>query len=178
MLSMNSHSPHGRHFGGLGFVFISNYALLATHPPFWRASELFPLKWNRSYLEDKWREKEEKQRGIRAISPKSRQSGEIRISSKKDYHWTYKGLNEGITEGVIEGITEGVKKSMIQIVSVILTEKNIRASEIAEKLNKSYKTLERHIAILKQLKVIEYKGSNRAGGYEITKEFSALLKDK
>lgn len=76
------------------------------------------------------------------------------------------------------GITEGVKASMTQIVSIILTEKSIRASEIAEKLNKPYKTLERHISILKQLNAIEYKGSNRAGGYEITKKFSALLKDK
>lgn len=87
-----------------------------------------------------------------------------------------KGLNEGITEGVIEGITQGVKESMTQIVSIILTEKSIRASEIAEKLNKSYKTIERHISILKQLNAIEYKGSNRAGGYEITEKFSALLK--
>jgi ATP-dependent DNA helicase RecG len=86
--------------------------------------------------------------------------------------------NEGITEGAIVGITEGVKASMTQIVSIILTEKSIRASEIAEKLNKPYKTLERHISILKQLNAIEYKGSNRAGGYEITKKFSALLKDK
>ncbi len=126
----------------------------------------------------KWRDKTTRSLIFLSISPKSRQSGEIRISSKTNYHWTYKGLNEGITEGVIEGITEGVKESMTQIFSIILTGKSIRASEIAEKLNKSYKTLERHISILKQLNAIKYKGSNRAGGYEITKKFSALLKDK
>ena len=87
-------------------------------------------------------------------------------------------IDEGITEGVIEGITEGVKESMVQIVSVILTEQSVRASEIAEKLNKPYKTLERHISILKQLNAIDYKGSKRTGGYEITKKFSALLKEK
>ena len=114
----------------------------------------------------RWRDKTTRSLIFLSISPKSRQSGEIRISSKTNYHWTYKRINEG----VIEGITEGVKESMTQIVSIILTEKSIRASEIAEKLNKSYKTLERHISILKQLNAIEYKGSNRAGGYEITKK--------
>jgi ATP-dependent DNA helicase RecG len=83
-------------------------------------------------------------------------------------------IEEGITEGVIEGITEGVKGSLIQIVALILTEKSIRVSEIAEKLNKSYKTLERHISMLKQLGAIEYVGSNRAGGYKLTEKFRTL----
>ena len=60
---------------------------------------------------------------------------------------------------------------MIQIVSLILTEKSLRASEIAEKLDKSYKTLERHISLLKQLGVIEYIGSKRAGGYKVSERF-------
>jgi ATP-dependent DNA helicase RecG len=84
-------------------------------------------------------------------------------------------IDEGITEGVIEGITEGVKESMVQIVSLLLTEKSIRASEIAEKLNKPYKTLERHISILKQLGSIEFVGSNRTGGYEMTEELRKLI---
>jgi predicted transcriptional regulator len=114
-----------------------------------------------------------------AISPKSRQNGEIQESNiKKVSKITYEGTTEGITEGVIEGITEGVKESMVEIVSVILTEQSIRASEIAEKLNKSYKTLERHISSLKKLNAIEYKGSKRAGGYEVTEKFSTLLKIK
>jgi ATP-dependent DNA helicase RecG len=83
-------------------------------------------------------------------------------------------IDEGICEGVIEGITEGVKESMIQIVSPILTKKSIRASEIAEKLNKPYKTLERHISVLKELGAIEYVGSKRAGGYEVTEKFRTL----
>ncbi len=83
-------------------------------------------------------------------------------------------IEEGITEGVIEGITEAVKGSMIQIVALILTEKSIRVSEIAKKLNKSYKTLERHISMLKQLGAIEYIGSKRTGGYEVTEKIRTL----
>lgn len=89
------------------------------------------------------------------------------------------GIIEGITklifEGITEGITEGVKESMVQIVSLILTEKSIRASEIAEKLNKPYKTIERHISILKQIGAIEFVGSNRAGGYEIAEKLKSVL---
>lgn len=84
-------------------------------------------------------------------------------------------IDEGIDKGLIEGITEGVKESMIQIVSLILTEKSIRASEIAEKLEKPYKTLERHISMLKQLGAIEYIGSKRAGGYEVTELMHSQL---
>jgi ATP-dependent DNA helicase RecG len=67
---------------------------------------------------------------------------------------------------------------MVQIVSTVLTEQSIRASEIAEKLNKSNKTLERHISILKQLNAIDYKGSNRTGGYELTEHFASILRNK
>lgn len=77
-------------------------------------------------------------------------------------------IDDGITDGVIEGITEGVKESLIQIVSLILTEKSIRASEIAEKLNKPYKTIERHVSLLKKIGAIEFIGSKRAGGYQIS----------
>ena len=84
-------------------------------------------------------------------------------------------IDAGIDKGLIEGITEGVKESMIQIVSLILTEKSIRASKIAEKLDKPYKTIERHISILKQLGTIEYIGSKRAGGYEISELMDSQL---
>jgi ATP-dependent DNA helicase RecG len=58
---------------------------------------------------------------------------------------------------------------------VILAEKSVRVSELAEKLNKPYKTLERHISILKQLVAIEFVGSNRAGGYEIAEKLKSIL---
>jgi hypothetical protein len=43
---MNSHSPHGRHFGGIKSALKSNDFLLAIHSPFWRASKLFQLNHN------------------------------------------------------------------------------------------------------------------------------------
>lgn len=86
----------------------------------------------------KWRESNHFKMLNPAFSPKSRQSGE-----KKHIEITAQ------CEGIIEGITEGVKESTVHIVSLKLTEKSIRASQIAEKLNKPYKTLERHISLSK-----------------------------
>jgi DNA-binding transcriptional ArsR family regulator len=130
-----------------------------------------------------WRDRVIVDLSILTISPESRQIGEIKqLNSTEQKGGITEGIrkliDEGINEGVIEGITEGVKESMIQIVSTVLTEQSIRASEIAEKLNKSYKTLERHISILKQLNAIDYRGSNRAGSYELTEHFASMLRNK
>ncbi|MFY8189002.1 MAG: ATP-binding protein [Flavobacterium sp.] len=69
---------------------------------------------------------------------------------------------EGISEGISKGITDTVKESFNEIITLIIKEKSIRASEIAEKLNRPYKTIERHIKTLKELGAIEYEGSKRA----------------
>ena len=86
------------------------------------------------------------------------------------------GINEGITllldkpknKGINEGLSEGLKESIIEILRVIDKERSIRASSIAEVLDKPYKTIERHIKLLKEIGAIDYIGSKRTGGYEIT----------
>lgn len=89
----------------------------------------------------KWRESNHFKMLNSAFSPKSRQSGE-----KKHIEITAQ----------CEGIIEGVKESTVHIVSLKLTEKSIRASQIAEKLNKPYKTY-----IAKQIGAIEYVESKK-----------------
>jgi ATP-dependent DNA helicase RecG len=84
--------------------------------------------------------------------------------------------NEGVSKGISKGITEAVKESYRDIIGLLLKEKNIRASEIAEKLDRPYKTIERHISTLKELGAIEYEGSKRAGGYIITDKLKKLIK--
>ena len=77
--------------------------------------------------------------------------------------------NEGITEGTSKGITDSLKESMLEIIELLIKGENMRASEIAEKLSKPYKTIERHIKILKEINAITYEGSKRAGGYRVSK---------
>lgn len=76
--------------------------------------------------------------------------------------------SEGISKGINKGITDDVKNSLIDIVNLIVKEETLRASEIANKLDKPYKTIERHIKVLREIGAIAFMGSKRAGGYIIT----------
>ena len=78
--------------------------------------------------------------------------------------------NEGISEGTSKGITDALKESMLEIIELLIKEKSLRASEIAAKLNKPYKTIERHIKTLRDINAIVYEGSKKAGGYKVNKE--------
>ena len=83
--------------------------------------------------------------------------------------------NEGINEGLSKGITATLKDSLIEITTLIAKENAIKASEIALRLNKSYKTVERQISILREIGAIEHEGSKRAGGYKLAKKLFELL---
>lgn len=83
--------------------------------------------------------------------------------------------SEGISKGISEGITEAVKNSFFEIISYIIKEKGIKAPDLADKLGRPYKTIERYISTLKQIEAIEYKGSKKAGAYIISKKLEALI---
>jgi len=83
--------------------------------------------------------------------------------------------SEGISEGTSKGITDSLKESMLEIINLLIKNKSLRASGIAERLNKPYKTIERHLKILKDINAITYKGSKRAGGYEVTNKLFEKL---
>jgi len=64
---------------------------------------------------------------------------------------------------------------MLDIIELLIKDKNLRASEIAKNLSKPYKTIERHIKILKDINAIIYEGSKRAGGYKLTEKLLKLI---
>jgi ATP-dependent DNA helicase RecG len=78
------------------------------------------------------------------------------------------GLNKLLSEGISEGIGEGLKENLVEILKLLIKEKGLRISEISGKLKRPQKTLERHIKILRIIKAVEYKGSKRTGGYELS----------
>ena len=86
--------------------------------------------------------------------------------------------SEGISKGISKGITATLKDSLIEIASLIAKENAIKASEIALKLNKSYKTIERQISTLREIGAIEHEGSKKAGGYTLTKKLLELFGSK
>ncbi|WP_026711828.1 RNA-binding domain-containing protein [Flavobacterium filum] len=86
--------------------------------------------------------------------------------------------NEGINEGISKGITDIVKESYKDIITLIIKEKSIRASDIADKLERSYKTIERHISTLKEIGAIEFEGSKKTGGYVISEKLKKIISKK
>lgn len=79
-----------------------------------------------------------------------------------------RATDEGINEGLNKGITDDLKESMLEIIKLLIKEQSLRASDISAKLNKPYKTIERHIKSLRDINAIEFKGAKRAGGYILT----------
>lgn len=82
-------------------------------------------------------------------------------------------INKQIADGVNDGVYDGVRKEMIELVTLINGNEGLKTAEIATKRGKSKPTIERYLKQAKQLRIIEYRGSPKTGGYYITK----LLKD-
>jgi ATP-dependent DNA helicase RecG len=82
-------------------------------------------------------------------------------------------INKQIADGVNDGVNDGVRKEMIELVTLINSNEGLKTAEIATKRGKSKPTIERYLKQAKQLRIIEYRGSPKTGGYYITK----LLKD-
>lgn len=76
---------------------------------------------------------------------------------------------EDIVEGVTEGVTEGVKSKIKDTILAIYKHEGINTNEIADAIGVPVKSLERHIKLLKDAKIIEFKGAPRTGGYHIAK---------
>lgn len=64
---------------------------------------------------------------------------------------------------------------MVEIVQIVLLKKRLKSNEIAEILDKPVKTLERHVPMIKQMGIIEFVGSNKTGGYQLTRKLKKLL---
>ena len=71
------------------------------------------------------------------------------------------GLNEGLNEGLSEGLSEGLKT----LFSFIKNNPSVKSKIASEKLKRPIKTIERQIKELKNLNLIERRGSRKTGGY-------------
>lgn len=78
------------------------------------------------------------------------------------------GVNEGINEGVkviIEGVNEGVKAELELLYHTISESPCKKAHELKAQIDKSKATTERHLKLLKEMGLIEYRGAPKTGGY-------------
>ena len=84
-------------------------------------------------------------------------------------------VNKGISEGVIKGISEGVKQKLVEMTIAIYKVEKPNTDDLAKAIHVSTRTAKRYIQILKQLNVIEFKGSPKTGGYVLTEYFTKEL---
>ena len=74
------------------------------------------------------------------------------------------GVDEGVDEGVNEGVDEGVKSKDI-LLEIITKTEGLNVKELASRVGKSNKTIERYIRELKAEGLIEFRGIPKTGGY-------------
>lgn len=84
------------------------------------------------------------------------------------------GINKGVIDGVIDGVSDGVSENLIQIIKVLYGNSGLNTLDIAERIGKSKPTTERYMKRLKDLNMVQFEGSNKAGGYVL----NALFKEK
>ena len=58
-----------------------------------------------------------------------------------------------------------MKKELVSILNLFINEEGMKLKDIAFKTGRSAKTIERYLKILKDLSLIEFRGSPRSGKY-------------
>ena len=80
-----------------------------------------------------------------------------------------------VIDTVNKGISEGVKQKLVEMTIAIYKVEKPNTDDLAKAIHVSTRTTKRYIQILKQLNVIEFKGSPKTGGYVLTENFTKGL---
>lgn len=83
--------------------------------------------------------------------------------------------DEPINEPINETINETIKAKLILIVNLIHEKEIIRSPEIISKLQVSRAQVHRYLKILKDAGIIDYIGSLKKGGYQLTEKFKSKM---
>lgn len=105
--------------------------------------------------------------------------------SRKEYTRTTQSttLNEGVNEGVnggvnegdthidainqIEGVSDTTKIELAKILRLFHDNEGLKLKDIALRIDRPAKTIERYLRILKDLSIIEFRGAPRSGKYYV-----------
>jgi len=77
-----------------------------------------------------------------------------------------------ISGGVDGGVNDGIN----DIIVILLNASGLNAIEIATRINKSARTTERYLRILRKKEIIEFRGIPKTGGYHLTDKAKDKLK--
>ena len=102
-------------------------------------------------------------------------------SSRKEYTRTTQsttrneGVNEGVNEGdthidvidKIEDVSDTTKIELAKILRLFRDNEGLKLKDIALRIDRPAKTIERYLRILKDLSIIEFRGAPRSGKYYV-----------
>ena len=83
-----------------------------------------------------------------------------------------------ISDAVNRDLTEFVKLRFIEIIYFIYSNNGTKVSDLSKQFNVSKRTINDNMNTLITSKLVIYKGSKRAGSYELSDEMAKLLHDK
>ena len=76
-----------------------------------------------------------------------------------------------------EAINEAIKEELGKVVDLVFNDSGVSRIKLIKKTEKSKATIERYLKILRENNIIEYKGSNKTGGYYLTAGFNRLINE-
>lgn len=87
------------------------------------------------------------------------------------------GINEGVNEGdthidainQIENVSDTTKIELAKILHLFHDNEGLNLKDIALRVDRPAKTVERYLKILKDLSIIEFRGAPRSGKYYVVK---------
>ncbi|MDR1154782.1 MAG: hypothetical protein LBL04_08710 [Bacteroidales bacterium] len=80
-----------------------------------------------------------------------------------------------IDKNIAKNINEPVKQSIFKIISFLLNNNSANGNMLALVLGKGRSSLTRHLKLLRNTNIIEFIGSNKTGGYCLTKQAKERL---
>jgi ATP-dependent DNA helicase RecG len=80
------------------------------------------------------------------------------------------GTTGGTSGGIKKSIVPDVKNRILTILKLLLNNNGANVKEISERLTITKRTVERDLKLLRDAKIIEFKGAKRTGKYLLTDE--------
>ena len=88
------------------------------------------------------------------------------------------GVNGGVSGGVNGGVNGGARTDIIKPVKTIIAKEGSKANDLAVTTGKSIRTTQRYLKLIKDMDIIEFRGSPKTGGYFITQAIRNKIKDQ
>ncbi len=86
-------------------------------------------------------------------------------------------VNDAVKKGEIDAVNDAVSVGLIDVVKAISSrDDGITINELVANIDKSHRTIQRYIQLLKTLDLIEFKGAAKTGKYHLTAKAERKLK--